>query len=222
MNSALSRSRVSPEQLDTLLSFMEEHPDFAANKQSVYSRFSSSKLWRLLAERLNAVAADTCGARKSPDKWCRYWADIKYKARKKYASVGDPAELSSVEERLQNIINHKSSERSGTSGAGAGSSGCVSDDADDRRPADEDDMASEGSGHGEPRLSTEELLAEAAMRTALAAEKQAEAVVQAVDLLRELVAAMRERAPPPQPPPQPPPHLAPHDHALAMHHHHRL
>lgn len=50
---------------------MEEHRDFAAGKQSIYSRFSSSKLWRLLAERLNAAAADTGGARKSPDKWCR-------------------------------------------------------------------------------------------------------------------------------------------------------
>lgn len=68
---ALTRSRVSSEQLELLLSFMEEHPDFAAGKQSIYSRFSSSKLWRLLAERLNAAAADSGGALKSPDKWCR-------------------------------------------------------------------------------------------------------------------------------------------------------
>lgn len=67
----LTRSRVSSEQLELLLSFMEEHPDFAASKQSIYSRFSSSKLWRLLSERLNAAAADSGGARKSPDKWCR-------------------------------------------------------------------------------------------------------------------------------------------------------
>lgn len=67
----LTRNRVSPEQLDILLNFMEEHPDFAAGKQSIYSRFSSSKLWRLLAERLNAAAPDSGGARKSPDKWCR-------------------------------------------------------------------------------------------------------------------------------------------------------
>lgn len=66
-----SFSRVSSEQLDLLLSFMEEHPAFAAGKQSIYSRFSSSKLWRLLAERLNAAAVDSGGARKSPDKWCR-------------------------------------------------------------------------------------------------------------------------------------------------------
>lgn len=70
-DNGLTRSRVSAEQLDMLLSFMEEHVDFAAGKQSVYSRFSASKLWRLLAERLNAAAADTGGARKSPDKWCR-------------------------------------------------------------------------------------------------------------------------------------------------------
>lgn len=71
MSAVITRCRVSSEQLDLLLSFMEEHPDFAAGKQSIYSRFSSSKLWRLLAERLNAAAADSNGARKSPDKWCR-------------------------------------------------------------------------------------------------------------------------------------------------------
>lgn len=71
MSTCLIRSRVSSEQLDLLLTFMEEHPDFAAGKQAIYSRYSSSKLWRLLAERLNAAAADTGGARKSPDKWSR-------------------------------------------------------------------------------------------------------------------------------------------------------
>lgn len=71
MSAVFTRCRVSSEQLDLLLSFMKKHRDFAAGKQSIYSRFSSSKLWRLLAERLNAAAADTGGARKSPDKWCR-------------------------------------------------------------------------------------------------------------------------------------------------------
>lgn len=78
MSAVLTRCRVSSEQLDLLLSFMEEHPDFAAGKQSIYSRFSSSKLWRLLAERLNAAAADSGGARKSPDKWCRVSAHCIY------------------------------------------------------------------------------------------------------------------------------------------------
>lgn len=135
MSGVLTRSRVSPEQLDILLSFMEEHREFAAGKLSIYSRFSSSKLWRLLAERLNAAAAagDSGGALKSPDKWCRvsvvptrqsrsqgrvasqagnmcrlylqYWADIKYKARKKTAAGGALGDLSSTEERLQNIFN---------------------------------------------------------------------------------------------------------------------
>ncbi|KOB64353.1 Uncharacterized protein OBRU01_24404, partial [Operophtera brumata] len=71
MSGVLSRNRVSSEQLDVLLSFMEEHPDFAAGKLSIYSRFSASKLWRLLAERLNAAAQEPGGALKSPDKWCR-------------------------------------------------------------------------------------------------------------------------------------------------------
>ncbi|XP_038223558.1 uncharacterized protein LOC119840853 [Zerene cesonia] len=213
MNTALSRSRVSAEQLDLLLTFMEEHRDFAAGKQSIYSRFSASKLWRLLAERLNAAAADTGGARKSPDKWCRYWADVKYKARKKSAAGGALGDLSSAEERLQNLLNCKT--ESGSAGAGVGSGG-QSDE--ERKPTLDDDMYSEGSGAAaEPRLATEELLAEAAMRTALAAEKQAEAVAQAVELLRDLVSLLRERAPPPAAAPPP------HEHTLAMqHHHHRL
>lgn len=59
---------------------------------------------------------------------------------------------------------------------------------EERKPTPlEDDMCSETSGAGglggageggAPRLATEELLAEAAMRSALAAEKQAEAVAQ--------------------------------------------
>ncbi|XP_073965463.1 uncharacterized protein isoform X2 [Choristoneura fumiferana] len=203
---ALTRSRVSSEQLELLLSFMEEHPEFAASKQSVYSRLSSCKLWRLLAERLNAAAQDSGGARKSPDKWCRYWADIKYKARKKTAAAGALGDLSSVEERLERIIGS----------VAASSVRRQSHSDDERKPTLDDDMCSEGSAGqtapGETRLSTEELLAEAAMRSALAAEKQAEAVAQGVELLRDLVAILRER---PLPAPAPPPeHL--------MHHHHRL
>lgn len=82
-------------------------------------------------------------------------------------------------------------------------------------------MCSEGSAPAPdaPRLATEELLAEAAMRSALAAEKQAEAVAQAVDLLRDLLALLRERHAPPAPHPQ----HAPHEHlAPLQHHHHRL
>ncbi|XP_063392413.1 uncharacterized protein LOC134677898 [Cydia fagiglandana] len=200
---ALTRSRVSSEQLELLLSFMEEHPDFAASKQSVYSRLSSCKLWRLLAERLNAVAQDCGGARKSPDKWCRYWADIKYKARKKTAAGGALGDLSSVEERLERLLGSSA----------ASSSGRRQSSDDDRKPGVDDDMCSEGSAPAtEGKLSTEELLAEAAMRSALAAEKQAEAVAQGVELLRDLVAILRER--PLAAPTLPPEHL--------MHHHHRL
>ncbi|CAB3259495.1 unnamed protein product [Arctia plantaginis] len=214
MSAVLTRCRVSSEQLDLLLSFMEDHPDFASGKQSIYSRFSSSKLWRLLAERLNAAASDSGGALKSPDKWCKYWADIKYKARKKSAAGGALGDLSSVEERLQNIFNS-----SGRESTGGGRRGSHSDE--ERKPALlDDDMCSEGSagqaGTGDSRLSTEELLAEAAMRSALAAEKQAEAVAQAVDLLRDLVALLRERREP-----QHVPHVADHL-APLQHHHHRL
>ncbi|XP_013188445.1 uncharacterized protein LOC106133304 [Amyelois transitella] len=193
MSGVFNRCRVSTEQLDILLNFMEEHPEFAAGKQSIYSRFSSSKLWRLLAERLNAAAPDSGGARKSPDKWCRYWADIKYKARKKSAAGGALGDLSSAEERLRNILN------SGLRESGAGQS-------DEERKPLEEDMCSEGSEPA-PRLGGEELLAEAAMRQALAAEKQAEAVTQAVELLRELVSVVKERVLPPD-------HLALHHHRL--------
>ncbi|XP_048004121.1 uncharacterized protein LOC125240293 isoform X2 [Leguminivora glycinivorella] len=93
------------------------------------------------------------------------------------------------------------------------SSGRRQSSDDDRKPGVDDDMCSEGSAPAtEGKLSTEELLAEAAMRSALAAEKQAEAVAQGVELLRDLVAILRER--PLAAPSLPPEHL--------MHHHHRL
>ncbi|XP_049874392.1 uncharacterized protein LOC126372612 [Pectinophora gossypiella] len=213
---ALTRSRVSQEQLELLLSFMEEHVDFAAGKQAVYSRFSASKLWRLLAERLNAAAHDSGGARKSPDKWCRYWADIKYKARKKSAACGALGDLSSAEERLRNILG---------AGGGAvaspapGRARRASPSDDERKPTLDDDVCSDTSMAAEgARLSTEELLAEAAMRSALAAEKQAETIAQGVELLRELVGLVRERVPLAA---QPAPHM-PLDHHHLQHHHHRL
>ncbi|OWR54731.1 uncharacterized protein LOC116772272 [Danaus plexippus] len=224
MSAGLTRCRVSSDQLHLLLSFMEEHRDFAAGKQSIYSRFSACKLWRLLAERLNGAADESGGARKTPDKWCRFWADLKYKARKKSAAGGALGELSGVEERLQNLLGARTSD---SSGGGCRRGGSHSDE--EHKPALDEDMYSEGSGVGggdAPRLATEELLAEAAMRSALAAEKQAEAVTQAVELLRDLVTLLRDR-PPALPqhtlPPHAAPHAAPPDHTLSMqHHHHRL
>lgn len=38
----------------------------------------------------------------------QYWADIKYKARKKSAAGGALGDLSSAEERLRNILNNGS------------------------------------------------------------------------------------------------------------------
>lgn len=73
---------------------------------------------------------------------------------------------------------------SGCSGGGGGAGGGTSDSEERKHSPLEPDMCSEGAGGaagggGEaPRLATEELLAEAAMRSALAAEKQAEAVAQ--------------------------------------------
>lgn len=101
---------------------------------------------------------------------------------------------------------------------------------EERKPQLDDDMRSEESGAGTgtgtgigtdpPRLSTEELLAEAAMRSALAAEKQAEAVAQAVDLLRDLLALLRHRDSAAHPPPHP--HLEHALQPLQPLHHHRL
>lgn len=215
MSTCLIRSRVSSEQLDLLLTFMEEHPDFAAGKQAIYSRYSSSKLWRLLAERLNAAAADTGGARKSPDKWSRYWVDIKYKARRKSAAGGALGDLSSAEERLQNIFNNSNCVSHTPRG------GSHSDEDHKLTPLD-DDMRSDTSvpsTSDAPRPSTEELLAEAAMRSALAAEKQAESVAQAVDLLRDIVTLLRERN---HQQSQPPPQTHQEPTVQVYQHHHRL
>ncbi|CAG9087294.1 unnamed protein product [Plutella xylostella] len=217
---AVCRGRVSAEQLDVLLNFMEEHPDFAAGKQSFYSRFSSSKLWRLLAERINAAADESGGTKKSPDKWCRYWADIKYKARKKSAAAGALGELSHHEERLRDLL--KAAPDPAPNCNKNASRNSHSDE--DRRATQEDETWSDGEGISEAAgVATEELLAEAAMRTALAAEKQAESVSQAVELLRELVGILRPRPPPPAPPQPEPTTLILHQHPHVQHQtHHRM
>lgn len=146
---------------------------------------------------------------------------------------------------------------SGGGGSGGGSGGVRrgSHSDEERKPslALDEDACSEGSGGGahDARLATEELLAEAAMRSALAAEKQAEAVaqvrtsaarstghccsrdgrmtsdvLQGVELLRELVALVRERGlSAPVAVAQGPPVAVAHGHEqlhAPLHHHHRL
>ncbi|XP_072947145.1 uncharacterized protein [Epargyreus clarus] len=186
----------------------------------------------MLAPRVNSYVQDYT---METERWCgvsvptarrQYWADLKYKTRRKSAAGGALGDLSSAEERLQNILGTKTESTTGQTRESQ------SDADEDRKPALDDDMYSEGSaGADGARLSTEELLAEAAMRSALAAEKQAEAVSQAVELLRELLAVLRDRAPfPPHPHAHAHQPLAPHaapappDHTLGMqqHHHHRL
>ncbi|XP_026331971.1 uncharacterized protein LOC113239263 [Hyposmocoma kahamanoa] len=157
----------------------------------------------------------------------QYWADIKYKARKKSAAGGALGDLSSAEERLRGILD-KGGSGGGGSGGGSGGVRRGSHSDEERKPslALDDDACSEGSGAGahDARLATEELLAEAAMRSALAAEKQAEAVAQGVELLRELVALVRERGLSAPVAPGPPVAVA-HGHEqlhAPLHHHHRL
>lgn len=74
-----SRGRVSAAQLDALLAFMEEHRGVAAGRGggggALLSRFATCRVWRLLAERLNALADAGSGVRRSPDRWCRVSSD---------------------------------------------------------------------------------------------------------------------------------------------------
>lgn len=159
----------------------------------------------------------------------QYWADIKYRARRKSVAGGALGDLSQHEERLRELL--------GAGGAAGGAAHAHGQRRAAARPGDDEreckgEDASLGSGEsaGEEEAgagagagSTEELLAEAAMRAALAQEKTAEAAGQAVQLLRELVGLLRAAPPTPAAAPAPAPPLHHADHLLHhAPHHHRL
>ncbi|RVE47927.1 hypothetical protein evm_007441 [Chilo suppressalis] len=107
-----SRVRASPEQLSTLLEFMESHGTLARPLAGAQGRVRSDRLWADLTNILNAVGG---GVNKTTDKWKKVWADWKSKTKKKGLIIrshargtgGGPASrqiLSALDERVLAIM----------------------------------------------------------------------------------------------------------------------
>ncbi|RVE50309.1 hypothetical protein evm_005144 [Chilo suppressalis] len=107
-----SRVRASPEQLSTLLEFMESHGGLARPLAGAQGRVRSDRLWTDLTNMLNAVGG---GVNKTTDKWKKVWADWKSKTKKKGLIIrshargtgGGPASrqiLSALDERVLAIM----------------------------------------------------------------------------------------------------------------------
>ncbi|KAG8224952.1 hypothetical protein J437_LFUL005660 [Ladona fulva] len=96
-------------QLEVMVKFMEDHPDFANGKLGGPSgRATTIRMWEDLACHLNA---DGSGPSKTPHKWQKTWIDWKSNTKKKFVKArqhlrgtggGPPSQitLSNVEERL--------------------------------------------------------------------------------------------------------------------------
>ncbi|RVE41778.1 hypothetical protein evm_013577 [Chilo suppressalis] len=107
-----SRVRASPEQLSTLLEYMESHGDLARPLAGAQGRIRSDRLWADLTNILNAVSG---GVNKTTDKWKKVWADWKSKTKKKglifrihaRGTIGGPASrqiLSALDKRVLAIM----------------------------------------------------------------------------------------------------------------------
>ncbi|KAJ8704345.1 hypothetical protein PYW08_013069 [Mythimna loreyi] len=107
-----SRVRASPEQLLTLLEYMETHGDLARPLAGSQGRVRSDRLWTELTNTLNAVGG---GVSKTTEKWKKVWADWKSKTKKKALTIrhhargtgGGPASgqtLSASDERVLAIM----------------------------------------------------------------------------------------------------------------------
>lgn len=69
----------TPEQIDTLLNFLDEHRDLARGRlRSVEGRVQTKRLWGELCNLLNSMG----GCRKTVQQWQKVWFDRKYLAKK--------------------------------------------------------------------------------------------------------------------------------------------
>ncbi|XP_026728291.1 myb-related transcription factor, partner of profilin-like isoform X2 [Trichoplusia ni] len=107
-----SRVRASPEQMTTMLEYMETHGDLARPLAGPQGRVRLDRLWTELANMLNAVGG---GVSKTTNKWKKVWADWKSKTKKKALAIrhhargtgGGPAcnqALSASDERVLAIM----------------------------------------------------------------------------------------------------------------------
>ncbi|XP_026736663.1 uncharacterized protein LOC113500161 [Trichoplusia ni] len=79
------RRQVSHKHLEVLAQYMERFPPLAlASARSREGHLQSKRMWEKIARTLNRIDA---GVNKSGRSWARYWIDLKFKIRRKYAVV---------------------------------------------------------------------------------------------------------------------------------------
>ncbi|KAK3912325.1 Phosphopentomutase [Frankliniella fusca] len=106
-------ARLSGQQFEVLIEFMQEHPHFAVGRASggPYTKEEHDQLWKSLAAILN----ETQGPVKPVSKWQKCWVDLKSNARSRANKwrakfSGDPPELPGTvftpwDERVLRVLN---------------------------------------------------------------------------------------------------------------------
>ncbi|KAL4701877.1 hypothetical protein ACJJTC_018737 [Scirpophaga incertulas] len=74
----------TPEQIDTLLNFLDEHRDLAVGKlRSIEGKVQAKRLWEELCNTLNSIG----GCTKTVQQWQKVWFDRKHLAKKAAADA---------------------------------------------------------------------------------------------------------------------------------------
>ncbi|XP_047038322.1 uncharacterized protein LOC124643386 [Helicoverpa zea] len=104
------RRQVSRQHLEVLAQYMERYPPLAlASARSREGHVQSKRMWEKIARTLNRIDE---GVTKSGKSWARYWIDLKFKIRRKYAVIQKclsegthcTIHLNPLEERIVKIL----------------------------------------------------------------------------------------------------------------------
>ncbi|KAF9416562.1 hypothetical protein HW555_006137 [Spodoptera exigua] len=104
------RRQVSRQHLEVLAQYMERYPPLAlASARSREGHIQSKRMWEKIARTLNRIDENVS---KSGKCWARYWIDLKFKIRRKYAVIQKclsegthcAVHLNPLEERIIKIL----------------------------------------------------------------------------------------------------------------------
>ncbi|KAJ8704722.1 hypothetical protein PYW07_011910 [Mythimna separata] len=104
------RRQVSRQHLEVLAQYMERYPALAlASARSREGHIQSKRMWEKIARTLNRIDESVT---KSGRSWARYWIDLKFKIRRKYAVIQKclsegthcAVTLNALEERIVKVL----------------------------------------------------------------------------------------------------------------------
>uniref|UniRef100_A0A2A4J9E5 Regulatory protein zeste n=1 Tax=Heliothis virescens TaxID=7102 RepID=A0A2A4J9E5_HELVI len=105
------RRQVSRQHLEVLAQYMERYPPLAlASARSREGHLQSKRMWEKIARTLNRIDESVTKSGKS---WARYWIDLKFKIRRKYAVIQKclsegthcTIHLNPLEERIVKVLS---------------------------------------------------------------------------------------------------------------------